>query len=52
MRVQLPELIHINEKGCTRLALILMANIGFVISFVILLVIAIYEDELNTLVTI
>ena len=34
------------------MALILMANIGFVISFVILLVIAIYEDELNTLVTI
>ena len=47
---QLPELIHSREKGRTRWILFLMANIGFYISFVVLLLIAIYEEELNTLI--
>ena len=47
---QLPELIHSREKGRTRWMLFLMANIGFYISFVVLLLIAIYEEELNTLI--
>ena len=50
--VQLPELIHVKEKGCVRFFLIQMANIGFLISFAVLLVIAIYEEELNTLITV
>ena len=50
--IQLPELIHVKEKGCVCFLLILMANIGFIISFVALLLIAIYEEELNTLITV
>ena len=51
LSTQLPELIHMKEKGGVRFLLILMANIGFFISFVILLLIAIYEEELNTLIS-
>ena len=40
------------EKGLVRFLLIVMANIGFAISFVVLLLIAIYEEELNTLVSV
>ncbi|XP_064396790.1 zinc transporter ZIP6-like isoform X1 [Halichondria panicea] len=47
----LPELIHSNEKGSSRWVMFLMANIGLIISFVALLLLAIYEDALNSLVS-
>ena len=49
---QLPELIHSDEKGYKRIVVILMANIGFWISFIILLLIAVYEDVFDHLVDI
>ncbi len=49
--LQLPELIHSNEKGSSRWVMFLMANIGLIISFVALLLLAIYEDALNSLVS-
>jgi len=47
----LPDLIHSKEKGRTRWGLFLMANIGFYISFIVLLLIAIYEEQLNSLIS-
>ena len=49
---QLPELIHLKQKGCLRWGLFLVLNIGFLISFVVLLLLAIYEDQLNNLVNV
>lgn len=50
--LQLPELIHSKEKrACKRLVLFAMVNIGFIISFIALLLLAIYEEDLNSLIT-
>lgn len=43
----LPSIIHNTEKGYMLAIIFIMINIGIVISFVSLLLIAIYEDELN-----
>ena len=51
-RTQLPELIHTDEKGCKRLIVILMTNIGFWVSFIILVLIAVYEDVFDHLIDI
>jgi hypothetical protein len=50
--LQLPELIHSKEKQlCRRMVFFVMVNIGFIISFLALLLLAIYEEDLNTLIT-
>ena len=48
--LQLPSIIHNTEKGYMLAVIFIMASIGFAISFVSLLLIAIYEDELNQIV--
>lgn len=48
---QFPELIHSKQKGWRRVIMFVMINIGFIISFVALLLLAIYEEDLDTLVT-
>ena len=49
---QFPEMIHSKEKGWRRVVMFVMINIGFAISFMALLLLAIYEEDLNTLVTV
>jgi len=44
--MQLPVIMRSEVRGCTRL---LVTNIGFFISFNILLVIAIFEDDFDYL---
>eukprot|EP00731_Ephydatia_muelleri_P011750 Em0006g644a len=46
----LPSIIHNTEKGYMLAVIFIMANIGFAVSFVSLLLIAIYEDELDQIV--
>ncbi|KAL5500291.1 hypothetical protein EMCRGX_G011827 [Ephydatia muelleri] len=46
----LPSIIHNTEKGYMLAVIFIMASIGFAVSFVSLLLIAIYEDELNQIV--
>ena len=48
---QLPELIHSKEKGYHRWGLFCAANIGFFVSFIVLFIIAVYEEDLNNLVS-
>ena len=44
---QLPELIHTDEKGYKLFFLTLMTNIGFFISFIVIVLIAVFEKQLN-----
>lgn len=50
--LQLPQLIHTKAKGWRRGISFLMINIGFILSFVALLLLAIYEEDLDSLVTV
>ena len=51
--LQIPELIRLKERRiCRRLVFFVMINIGFIISFLILLLLVIYEEDLNSLVTV
>jgi zinc transporter ZupT len=45
----LPELIHSKEKGRHRWGLFLAANLGFLLSFLALFLLAVYEETLNSL---
>ena len=47
---KLPELVHSKVKGCEKVGHLVFILIGFSTSFTILLLIAIYEEELNSLV--
>ena len=49
LSLQFPELIRIKEKSYKRFVLFVMMNIGFIISYIALLLLAIYEEDLNTL---
>ena len=48
--LQLPELIHSKEKGRHRWGLFIAANAGFFVSFLALFLLAVYEEDLNTLI--
>ncbi len=48
--LQLPELLHTKEKGRKKMGQFVLSMIGLSVGFAILLVIAIYEEELDSLI--
>ncbi len=47
IHLQLPGLIHISDKGRVWWGKFAMINLGFILSFAALLLLAMFEDELN-----
>jgi len=46
----LPELVHLKEQGCIRCGQFIVSVIGFGLGFAVLLCIAIYEEQLDSLI--
>ena len=47
---QLPGLIHTKDKGCSRWGQFVMCNVGFLVAFTALLLLAMFEEELNAII--
>ena len=47
---QLPGLVHTKDKGCSRWGQFVMSNVGFLVAFAALLLLAVYEEELNAVI--